>query len=263
MAEDQFKEAVSKNRIPTLTLDNKWHRLLQEIGETKEMRRLQDELNDLIKRQGKITTEEKDLKKIKNNLMSEIMKNKNGTENGADKLAEKKLEESSRLINEINERLEEYYDDFGSDAYVLGFYGIGIVLQGNDTMLVATHDEDGVITEIEVFSEKLCLENGIHVGLSSETMASKYNASFFTTDYFAGEAWMCYNVNGLPKNIILWATNIFDLFGGYPGTPTNGEHINDDDCFFQYIVPMDIVKDSRVKSICIKEKEYESFHPKE
>ena len=111
MAEDQFKEAVSKNRIPTLTLDNKWHRLLQEIGETKEMRRLQDELNDLIKRQGKITTEEKDLKKIKNNLMSEIMKNKNGTENGADKLAEKKLEESSRLINEINERLEEYYDE--------------------------------------------------------------------------------------------------------------------------------------------------------
>ncbi len=77
MAEDQFKDAVSGKNIPILTLDNKWHRLLKEIGETKEMRRLQDELNDLIKYQGKINTEEKDLKKIKNNLMSEIVKNMN------------------------------------------------------------------------------------------------------------------------------------------------------------------------------------------
>ncbi|SKB62830.1 hypothetical protein SAMN06296386_10315 [Lachnospiraceae bacterium] len=109
MAEDQFNEALAGKHVPVLTLDNKWHRLLKEIGETKEMRRLQDELNELIKHQGKINTEEKDLKKIKNNLMSEIMKE--GTGEASDRKTEKKLEESRRLINEINEKLEEYYDE--------------------------------------------------------------------------------------------------------------------------------------------------------
>lgn len=167
------------------------------------------------------------------------------------------------VVDITDDELNEYYDDFGSDAEVLRYYGTGIVLLGNDTLLMATYDEDGIISEVEVFSEKLHLENGIQVGLSSEIMASKYNAIFLTTDYFAGEAWMCYDVKGLPKNIILWATNIFDIFEGYPGTPTNGVHINDYDCFFQYTVPMDMVKHSFLNSICIKKKEYESFHPKE
>jgi len=168
------------------------------------------------------------------------------------------------VIDISDSELNDYYDDFGSDSEVLGFYGTGIVVLGNDTLLIATYDEDGIIYEVEIYSEKLRFENGIQVGLSSEIMASKYNASFLTTDYFAGEAWMCYCVNGLPKNIILWATNcdVFDSFDGPAGFPTSGEVIKDYDCFFKYKVPMDKVKDGRVASICIKKKEYEQFRPR-
>ncbi len=35
----------------------------------------------------------------------------NGTDDGADKKTEKKVEESRRMINEINDKLEEYYDE--------------------------------------------------------------------------------------------------------------------------------------------------------
>lgn len=168
-------------------------------------------------------------------------------------------------VTDITEaELNEYYEEFGSDFFdVFDSYGTGVVKQGNDTILIATYDKDGIIYEIEIYSEKLCLENGIHVGMSSETMASKYNASFLTTDYFAGEAWMSYNVNELPINIILWATNNYDIFDDDQGmNPTSGELINDNDCFFRYKVPMDKVKDSRVASICIKRKEFKSFHPR-
>lgn len=165
------------------------------------------------------------------------------------------------VVDITEDELNDYYNDFETDAEVLGFYGTGVVMQGNDTLLIATYDENGVISEVEVFSEKLHLENGIRVGLSSETMASKYNASFLTTDYFAGEVWMCYNVKVLPKNIIIWATNNFDIFDGFE--PNCGESIKDNNCFFGYTIPMDKVKDSQVASILIKKKDYESFHPKE
>ena len=169
------------------------------------------------------------------------------------------------VIDIADEKLNDYYDDFGSDAEVLGFYGTGVVIQGNDTLLIATYDENGIITEIEVFSEKIHFENGIHVGLSSETMASKYDASFLTTSYFPGqEVWMCYYVKGLPKNITLWATNVYDIFDvddgyGVP-IPSRGKGTRNG-CFFQYIIPMDKVKDSHLASIRILSKDYESFNP--
>ena len=172
-------------------------------------------------------------------------------------------------IEIAEDELEEYYDDFGSDDDVLEIYGTGTVMHGNDTMLIAKYDESGSIFEVEVFSKEICFENGIRVGMSSETMASQYNASFLTTDYSEGQAYMCYYVKGLPKNITLWATNVYDIFDGgiggcdpsYWGYPTSGELINKSDCFFRYKVPMDNVKGSHLASIRILKKDYEYFNP--
>lgn len=169
---------------------------------------------------------------------------------------------------EITEdELEEYYNNFGIDSEVLDFYGTGIVMQGNDTILIAKYDQQGTIFEVEVFSKELSLENGIHVGMSSETMASQYNASFLTTGYCVeGFVGMCYYVKELPRNIILWATNVYDIFDGgedpsYIGYPTSGEYINNSDCLFHYKVPMEKVKNSHLASILILKKDYDSFNP--
>ena len=173
---------------------------------------------------------------------------------------------------EITEdELAEYYDDFGNWAEVLNSYGTGVIMQGSDTMLTVKYDKKGIISEIEVFSKDLQLENGIHVGLSSETMASQYNASFLTTDYCVeGFVGMCYYVKELPRNIILWATNVYDIFDGamcnevnpsYWGYPTSGERINNSDCLFSYKVPMDKVKGSHLASIRILKKDYERYNP--
>ena len=113
MAEDKFSEALKGKHISPLTLDNKWHKLFKKTDaeESSEMKALEDELNELLKRQGKINSELKDLHRIKANLMDEIVSNMNGVEDNADKAAHKKVEESKRLINEINERVEAYQDD--------------------------------------------------------------------------------------------------------------------------------------------------------
>ena len=113
MAEDKFTEALKGKHISPLTLDNKWHKLFKKTDaeQSQEIKELEAKLNELLKRQGKINSELKDLHRIKANLMDEIVSNMNGVEDGADKAAQKKVEESKSLINEINERVESYQDD--------------------------------------------------------------------------------------------------------------------------------------------------------
>ncbi len=59
-SEEKFKEALKDKQIPVLTLDNKWHKLFGRSSATKEIQRLEKELNNLLKRQGKLTNEIKD-----------------------------------------------------------------------------------------------------------------------------------------------------------------------------------------------------------
>ena len=110
-SDERFKEAIKGKHIPVLTLDNKWHRLFTKTDETKEMKAAEERLNELLRRQGKINTELKELKKLKSNLMDSIVANKDAAENTGDKLAQKKVDESKRLINEINEKVAAYDDE--------------------------------------------------------------------------------------------------------------------------------------------------------
>ncbi|MBQ9550617.1 MAG: hypothetical protein IJU87_07375 [Lachnospiraceae bacterium] len=110
--DERFQAALLGKNIPTLTLDNKWHKLMAEVGKTDRMEELENTINKLVKEQGRINNELKDLKKIKNNLMDEIVSNMEGAErSAAGSSAKKKLDESKRLIDEINEKVDAYNDE--------------------------------------------------------------------------------------------------------------------------------------------------------
>lgn len=104
---DKFNNAISSVKVPILILDNKWHRIFGKMNPTDEIKELEKELGDLVKRQGKLVNENKDLKKIKSNLMSEIVGNIDGVESREnDESIDKKLNENKRLINDVNEKLD-------------------------------------------------------------------------------------------------------------------------------------------------------------
>ena len=105
-----YSPALKEKKIPILTLDNKWHRLFTQTNPNKTILRLTEELNDLLKKQGKATTESKDIKRLKKKLMQEIVENAEGTSEGNNQKALKKMEDNKRLINECNERLTMYED---------------------------------------------------------------------------------------------------------------------------------------------------------
>lgn len=106
--DEVFSSALREKKIPILTLDNKWHQLFARTNPNKAALRLEGELTELLKQQGKANTETKELKRLKKKLMKEIMDNAGETADGNDAKAVKKMEENKRLINECNERLETY-----------------------------------------------------------------------------------------------------------------------------------------------------------
>lgn len=106
-----FEQALKNKNIPVLTLDHKWHLLFNNADTTTAILKLEDKLNALLKRQGKLNTESKDIHKLKKKLMDEIVPMVNELEQKPNSKLDKKIEEHKRLINDCNDKLEQYKDE--------------------------------------------------------------------------------------------------------------------------------------------------------
>ncbi|MGN0306825.1 MAG: hypothetical protein ACI4DN_01285 [Lachnospiraceae bacterium] len=104
---DEFEKALQGKNVPVLVLDNKWHRLFDYMEPDKTIRKMEQELNALLKKQGRLNTQLKDLKKVKKKLMDGIV----DLMDKEDSFSVKKREESKRLISECNEKMENCEDE--------------------------------------------------------------------------------------------------------------------------------------------------------
>ena len=107
---EKFPEALQGKKIPILTLDNKWYRLLDDETKAK-VAETEEQLNTLLKRQGKLNTESKDIKRLKKKLMNEIVTMADEAEQNRETEFGEKLEQHKKLVEECNERLEKYQDE--------------------------------------------------------------------------------------------------------------------------------------------------------
>ncbi|MCR4791637.1 MAG: hypothetical protein K5871_02695 [Lachnospiraceae bacterium] len=106
---DIFEESLKGKEVPALTLDNKWYHLLGKVG-FEDIKPLEKQLNDLLKRQGKINTETREIKKVKRRLMDEIVSLMDEQQGGSDE-ASSKIEENKRLLKDCNDKLDSYEDE--------------------------------------------------------------------------------------------------------------------------------------------------------
>ena len=106
-SDEVYKPALEGKKVPVLTLDHKWHRLFTQIDSNSEIKSLEKELNELLKRQGKINTETKEIKALKNKLMEEIRSSSMDTES----VDPAKIEENKKLVEDCNQKLESYQDE--------------------------------------------------------------------------------------------------------------------------------------------------------
>lgn len=107
--EHDFSQNLNGIKVPLLVLDQKWHHLFTGTKKPDGIQKEEKHLTELLGKQGKAQQELKELKKLKSTLMQNIVDNMDGAE-GNNQRQSKKLEENKRLIDEINQKMEECED---------------------------------------------------------------------------------------------------------------------------------------------------------
>lgn len=101
-----FEPALTGKKIPILTLDNKWHKLITRKDCPSEIKRMENEMNNLLKRQAKVNEESKELRKLKKTKMDEIVILADEMGKAPSKKLDKKLEECKETVTVCNEKIE-------------------------------------------------------------------------------------------------------------------------------------------------------------
>lgn len=108
MTTDELRiwELLKKRNIPIASLDERWLKLFPENEKTPKIRRLERELTELLKRQGKVNTDLKDIKAVRDRLTQSVLDTAEDTSISLAKRM-KKQAVSQRLILESREKLEK------------------------------------------------------------------------------------------------------------------------------------------------------------
>lgn len=100
-----YEELIDMKQVPILPLDNRWHQLFPNNNKPPRIKKLEKQVMDLVKRESGVSTQMRDLSKLKKNLMKEIVNNMQESDEKNEKLRQKKLAASQKLIGDINDKV--------------------------------------------------------------------------------------------------------------------------------------------------------------
>lgn len=158
LRQEAFTQALQGKKIPILTLDNKWYRLLDE-STRKAVKGMEKQLNDLLKRQGKLNTEMKDIHKLKKKLMSEIVPLVDEIDQmGGSKELDKKIDQNKRLVEECNAKMESYKDELKELPLQIDRLNFQLMLITMDCCYDSMKDNTEEIRQIESWVRDIRIE---------------------------------------------------------------------------------------------------------
>lgn len=106
---EKLKNVSAIKNIPILTLDERWYHLITDKIKTDEIRYWEKEVNDLLKKQGQVNTDIKEVKKIKTQLIKDVVENMEESDSSPKK--QKKMNQNQRLIQEAKEKIASLEDE--------------------------------------------------------------------------------------------------------------------------------------------------------
>lgn len=106
---DEIMKEVSHRDIPILTLDERYNIVMPEKDKTPKIRKLEEKVNFILKKQGKNTNDIRELKKIKQKLMQKVVDNMDGDAN--DELHLARMNKAQQLIQESKDKLSSLEDE--------------------------------------------------------------------------------------------------------------------------------------------------------
>ncbi|NLX64697.1 MAG: hypothetical protein GX022_08005 [Clostridiaceae bacterium] len=102
---------LRKNNITRLSIDERWTKLFVDIQMSPELKKAEEEMNGLIKREAMLKNEQENLEPQKRRCMNQIMSlTKEAFENN-NETAKQQLKECKKEIERINERINNIQED--------------------------------------------------------------------------------------------------------------------------------------------------------
>ncbi len=181
---EDILERIKRSKLPILTLDVKWQAIFNTPDKSDEIAKLEKELNKVLKSQGRINTDMKDLKKLKKQLMGEIMANMDSPD---DSRARKKVQKSKELIEEINDKLilleDEELDIPGSMADI----NARLALESMGEMMDVFEENEEEIEELEKWIKETRTELKKRVLVLQQKKEDNARMEKYLTDMFDSE----------------------------------------------------------------------------
>lgn len=112
-----FHKVFKGKKIPILTLDERWYELFPQYEKPNHIKDIEYQLNDLLKKQGKLVNDMKDLKSLKSQLMKEILDNMEVSEDTSNSY--KILEKNPKYIKEISEKMADMEEELANLPYLI------------------------------------------------------------------------------------------------------------------------------------------------
>lgn len=141
-SEDVFENALLGRNVPILPLDNKWHRLMVGLNKDASMVKLEEDIKELLKRQGKINTEVKQLKKAKTRIMEEMVSAMDESDGAT------KQDNGKKQIESINAKLDSYQDEVMDIPKQINELNYQLMLKTMDQCYEIIRDNTSEIEEI-------------------------------------------------------------------------------------------------------------------
>lgn len=104
---DSLKNNGVFRNIPILTLDERWYHLVNDKIKTDEIAYWEKQVNELLKKQGRLNTDIKDIKKLKKQLIKDVVEN---MESDGDN-REHVMNQNQRLIQESKDKIANLEDE--------------------------------------------------------------------------------------------------------------------------------------------------------
>lgn len=155
--QEAFAEALKGKKVPILTLDSKWYKLLDESTRAV-VKSTEEQLNGLLKRQGKLNTESKEIHKIKRRLMEEMVPLVTEAEQTGDKALDKKVDQNKKLVEDCSRRMEEYRDELKELPRQIDRLNRQLMLTTMDCCYETMQENTAEIQRIEAWVKEIRIE---------------------------------------------------------------------------------------------------------
>ena len=153
--EINFERIFKGKKIPILTLDERWHELFPEYDKPVRLKEIEAKLNELIKQQGKLASDMKDMKALKNKLMQEIITHMDVNDSEIGKQKAKTLDRNQRYIKELSEKMNRTEDELIDLPYQIKDVNEQLIVESAKICYERLNSNNKKVAEIALWVSKI------------------------------------------------------------------------------------------------------------